>query len=327
MDPDSSPPGLVTPGDGSTLPPSLDELRRDAARRLAALPHAEPWLEAELLLTEATGCRRETLLAWPERIPAPEQARRFADLLARRLAGTPIAHLRGRQAFWKQELRVTPDTLIPRPETELLVELALESLPATAPLLVADAGTGSGAIALALALERPAWTLLALELSPGAAAVAADNLRRQGATNARVIRADWLAPLAPASLDALIANPPYIPNADPHLSRGDLPQEPLGALAAGPEGLDAFRRLIPQALTCLKPGALLALEHGYDQAPAVRTLLAAAGFTAITTRTDLAGHPRATWGLRSYGDSALMFGYPGSGGVLAGDAVNPSLEA
>lgn len=299
MDPDSSPPGPVTPGDGSTLPPSLDDLRRDAARRLAALPHAEPWLEAELLLAEATGCRRETLLAWPERIPAPDQARRFADLLARRLAGAPIAHLRGRQAFWKQELRVTPDTLIPRPETELLVELALESLPATAPLVVADAGTGSGAIALALALERPAWTLLALELSPGAAAVAADNLRRQGAANARVIRADWLAPLAPACLDALIANPPYIPSADPHLSRGDLPREPLGALAAGPEGLDAFRQLIPQAQICLKPGALLALEHGYDQAPAVQTLLAAAGFTAITTRTDLAGHPRATWGLRA----------------------------
>ena len=296
MDPDSSPPGLVTPGDGSTLPPSLDELRRDAAHRLAALPHAEPWLEAELLLTEATGCRREILLAWPERTPAPEQARRFADLLARRLAGTPIAHLRGRQAFWKQELRVTPDTLIPRPETELLVELALESLPATAPLLVADAGTGSGAIALALALERPAWTLLALELSPGAAAVAADNLRRQGATNARVIRADWLAPLAPASLDALIANPPYIPATDPHLRQGDLPREPLSALAAGPDGLDALRLITRQAVQCLKPGGLLALEHGFDQDAAVRALLVAAGFEWVETRADLAGHPRATLG-------------------------------
>lgn len=280
-------------------PPCWGELLAGARERLAALPHAEPRLEAELLLAEATGCRRETLLAWPERVPAPGQAQRFAALLARRLAGEPIAHLRGRQAFWKQELRVTPDTLIPRPETELLVELALELLPATVPLVVADAGTGSGAIALALALERPAWTLLALDLSPGAAVVAADNLRREGATNAWVIRADWLAPLAPASLDALIANPPYIPSTNPHLTRGDLPHEPRTALAAGPEGLDAFRRLIPQARTRLKPGGLLALEHGFDQAPAVRDLLTAAGFTGVATRVDLAGQPRSTWGFRA----------------------------
>ena len=304
MLPNGLAPESVPPADhgghspGTPPAPCLGELLAGARERLAALPHAEPRLEAELLLAEATGCRRETLLAWPERVPAPEQARRFAALLARRLAGEPIAHLRGRQAFWKQELRVTPDTLIPRPETELLVELALELLPATVPLLVADAGTGSGAIALALALERPAWTLLALDLSPGATAVAADNLRRAGATNAWVIRADWLAPLAPASLDALIANPPYIPSADPHLSRGDLPQEPLTALAAGPDGLDAFRQLIPQARTCLKPGGLVALEHGFDQAPAVRDLLTAAGFSGVATRADLAGQPRSTWGFR-----------------------------
>ncbi len=290
--------GALSPG----APPPLScwgELLAAARERLAALPHAEPGLEAELLLAEATGCRRETLLAWPERVPAPGQAQRFAALLARRLAGEPIAHLRGRQAFWQQELRVTPDTLIPRPETELLVELALELLPATVPLVVADAGTGSGAIALALALERPAWTLLALDLSPGAVVVAADNLRREGVTNAWVIRADWLAPLAPASLDALIANPPYIPSTDPHLTRGDLPHEPRTALAAGPEGLDAFRRLIPQARTRLKPGGLLALEHGFDQAPAVRDLLTAAGFTGVATRSDLAGQPRSTWGFRA----------------------------
>lgn len=304
MLPNGLAPESVPPADhgghspGTPPAPCLGELLAGARERLAALPHAEPRLEAELLLAEATGCRRETLLAWPERVPAPEQARRFAALLARRLAGEPIAHLRGRQAFWKQELRVTPDTLIPRPETELLVELALELLPATVPLIVADAGTGSGAIALALALERPAWTLLALDLSPGATAVAADNLRRAGATNAWVIRADWVAPLAPASLDALIANPPYIPSTDPHLTRGDLPHEPLAALAAGLDGLDAFRQLIPQARTCLKPGGLLALEHGFDQAPAVRDLLTAAGFSGVATRADLAGQPRSTWGFR-----------------------------
>ena len=275
-------------------PADLGALLAETTRRLKALPQAEPRLEAECLLMEATGASRESLLAWPERLPTPEQAVRLAALLARRLAGEPIAQIRGRRAFWNQELKVSPATLIPRPETELLVEIALEKLPATAPLVVADAGTGSGAIALALALERPEWTLLALEISPGAAAVAADNLRRHGAHRARVIRADWLAPLAPASLDALITNPPYIPEADPHLQRGDLPREPRIALAAGADGLDAIRRILPEARTCLKPGGLLALEHGFDQGPAVRELLAASGFQDIETRTDLAGHPRAT---------------------------------
>ncbi|MCC7280618.1 MAG: peptide chain release factor N(5)-glutamine methyltransferase, partial [Chromatiaceae bacterium] len=192
----------------------------------------------------------------------------------------------------------TPDTLIPRPETELLVEIALERLPEDAPLLIADAGTGSGAIALALALERPAWTLIALDLSPGALAVAADNFARHKAANAWVLRSDWLAPLAPASLDALIANPPYIPATDPHLRQGDLPREPLSALASGTDGLDALRQITHQAATCLKPGGLLALEHGFDQAGAVRALLAAAGFKHLETRPDLAGHPRATLGYR-----------------------------
>lgn len=283
---------------GAFPPATLGALLAAATRRLAALPQAEPRLEAELLLAAATGLRREALIAWPDRTPTPEQARRFADLLERRLGGEPIAYIRGRQAFWNQELRVTPDTLIPRPETELLVEIALERLSATAPLRVADAGSGSGAIALALAQERPAWTLLALDLSPGAVTVAKDNLRRQGATNAWVIRSDWLASLATASLDALIANPPYIPSADPHLGRGDLPHEPLTALAAGADGLDAIRRLVPQARTCLKPGGLLALEHGFDQAPAVQALLTAAGFTGVATQDDLAGQPRATWGYR-----------------------------
>lgn len=277
-------------------PPNLGNLLTDARHRLLDLPQAEPRLEAELLLMSATGLSREVLLAWPERFPTPAQAHRFANLLARRLAGEPIAHIRGRQAFWNQELRITPDTLIPRPETELLVEVALELLPAEASLVVADAGTGSGAITLALALERPSWTLIALEISPGAATVAADNLRRHGATNAQVVRSDWLAPLVPASLEALIANPPYIPTGDPHLGRGDLPRESRTALAAGPDGLDAIRRLVSQARIRLKPRGLLALEHGFDQDLAVRDLLAVAGFMDIATRPDLSGHPRVTLG-------------------------------
>ena len=281
------------------LPPlTIGGLVREATERLKALPQAEPRLEAELLLMATTGATRAGLIAWPERTLDPEQVDCYQALVARRLSGEPIAHIRGRQAFWNQELRITPDTLIPRPETELLVEIALELLLADAPLLIADAGTGSGAIALALALERPAWTLIAIDLSPGAVAVAADNLARHEAVNAWVLRSDWLAPLAPASLDALIANPPYIPATDPHLRQGDLPREPLSALASGADGLDALRQITCQATTCLKPGGLLALEHGFDQDAWVRALLAAAGFEYLETRPDLAGHPRATLGYR-----------------------------
>ncbi|MGB7550301.1 MAG: HemK/PrmC family methyltransferase, partial [Chromatiaceae bacterium] len=167
----------------SSPPPTIRALLHEAVQRLGSLPQAAPRLEAELLLMAATGATRAGLIAWPERTLLTEESDRFANLLARRLSGEPIAHIRGRQAFWSQELRITPDTLIPRPETELLVEIALELLPADAPLLIADAGTGSGAIALALALERPAWTLIALDLSPGAVAVAADNLAHHAADN------------------------------------------------------------------------------------------------------------------------------------------------
>ena len=283
---------------GPLSPRTMGALVREATASLKALPQAEPRLEAELLLMAATGATRAGLIAWPERTPTPEQVAHFQALVARRLGGEPIAHIRGRQAFWNQELRITPDTLIPRPETELLVEIALERLPADAPLLIADAGTGSGAIALALALERPAWTLIALDLSPGAVRVAVANLARHKAANAWVLRSDWLAPLAPASLDALITNPPYIPATDPHLRQGDLPREPLSALASGADGLDALRQITRQATTCLKPGGLLALEHGFDQDAWVRALLAAAGFEYLETRPDLAGHPRATLGYR-----------------------------
>jgi release factor glutamine methyltransferase len=282
----------------SSPPPTVRALLGEASQQLGSLPQAAPRLEAELLLMAATGATRAGLIAWPERTLTPDEADRFATLLARRLSGEPMAYIRGRQAFWNEEVRVTPATLIPRPETELLVEIALERLPAAAPLLIADAGTGSGAIALALALERPSWTLIALEISQDAVAVAADNLARYGVTNAGVVRADWLAPLAPASLDALLANPPYIPATDPHLRQGDLPREPLAALVSGADGLNAIRQLICQARHCLKPGGLLALEHGYDQDAKVWTLLAAAAFEGLETRPDLARHPRVTLGYR-----------------------------
>jgi len=281
------------------MPTSIGDALRTAAQQIASLHQASsPHLEAELLLCDATGLARSRLMAWPEsQIGDPELAR-FKTMVGRRLAGEPIAYIRGRQAFWDMELRVTSDTLIPRPETELLVEIALEQLPADAPLLVLDAGSGSGAIAAALARERSAWTLIATDRSMRAARVARDNLRRFAAGNTLIVNCDWLAAISGNSLNGLIGNPPYIPDTDVHLGLGDLPSEPRTALAAGPDGLEAIEALSAQAASRLRPAGLVALEHGFDQGSAVREILARQGFTKIATHCDLAGHERATSGRR-----------------------------
>jgi release factor glutamine methyltransferase len=251
-------------------------------------------LEAELLLTEATGWSRPRLFAWPDQPVAPDACARFDALLARRLAGEPIAYIRGRQAFWSLELCVTPATLVPRPETELLVETALESLLADAPLRVADLGTGSGAIAAALATECSAWHLFATDRSPAALDVARENLLRLALRNVALLRAHWSEAFAHGSLDAIVSNPPYVAADDPHLARGDLRYEPLEALTPGGDGLDAYRAIAADARRCLRPGGWLILEHGYDQGSDVRRILADAGLKAPITRGDLAGHDRVT---------------------------------
>jgi release factor glutamine methyltransferase len=248
------------------------------------------------LLAAATGLDRCRLLAWPETVIGGGAQARFHTLLQRRLAGEPIAYIRGHQEFWSLSLRVTAETLIPRPETELLVELALEELPEDESLLILDAGCGSGAVAAALASERPAWTLIAVDLNEAAAHVARENFRSYSLGNAAVLTCDWLTPIRPRCLDAIVANPPYIPDADPHLRQGDLPWEPRGALAAGPEGLDAIRVLSAQAASRLRPNGFLALEHGFDQGAAVRSILAGEGFERLTTYSDLSGRDRATSG-------------------------------
>jgi release factor glutamine methyltransferase len=278
---------------------NIRDILREAAKRLAALPQSSPRLEAELLLCDAAGLDRTRLMAWPETEIDEASMARFQAMLERRLAGEPIAYIRGHQAFWTLDLLVTPHTLIPRPETELLVELTLDRLPASEPLLVLDAGSGSGAIACALALERPAWTLIATDRSTAAARVARDNLLRNAADNARVVSCDWLAPVAEGSLHAVVANPPYIPESDPHLRRGDLLHEPRTALAAGRDGLAAFRELSVQGASRLRESGFIALEHGFDQGEAVRTILARQGFSGIETHRDLAGHERATCALLS----------------------------
>ena len=273
---------------------SIRETLYEGAGRLSGLPDVDAMREAELLLMEAAALSRTTLIAWPERRLTLEQVRTFLALVERRRLGEPIAYIRGRQAFWDLELKVTPGTLIPRPETELLVELVLERLPADQTLLIADLGTGTGAIAAALGRERPGWTLLALERSTAAIAVAAANLRRVALSNAHALQSDWLDALAPNSLDAVVSNPPYVRDGDPHLSRGDLRFEPRAALAAGRDGLDAIRGIAADAGRCLRRNGLLAIEHGYDQGNDVRKILATAGYHQIRTCLDLAGLERVT---------------------------------
>lgn len=245
----------------------------------------------------ATGKPRVHFRAWPEKHLADEEQSLFQSLLEQRLQGRPVAHITGVREFWSREFLVTPDVLIPRPETELLVELALERVPAGLAADIADLGTGSGAVAVTLALERPNARLTALDLSPAALEVARRNADRLGAGNVRFLESDWFAALpAGEAFDLIASNPPYIAEEDPHLSQGDVRFEPPAALASGPDGLDAIRRIVREAPTRLKPGGWLLFEHGYDQSQAAQALLAAAGFREVASFADLQGHLRVSGG-------------------------------
>ncbi|MFL6588039.1 MAG: peptide chain release factor N(5)-glutamine methyltransferase [Luteimonas sp.] len=268
--------------------PALDALLRDAAGRIDAT-------DARWLLAHAAG-RSQTWLYAHARDPAPEGvAACFEALVARRAAGEPVAYLTGVRGFWGFDLAVTPATLIPRPETELLVELALARLPDTAARVV-DLGTGSGAIALAIARERPDAAVLATDASPDALAVARANAQALGLTRVRFAHGDWYAPLDHARFDVIASNPPYIEDADPHLAQGDLRFEPASALSSGADGLDAIRILAAGAPAHLAPGGWLLIEHGLAQGAAVRALFEQAGLVEVITERDLEARDRVTLG-------------------------------
>ncbi|MGB2679789.1 MAG: peptide chain release factor N(5)-glutamine methyltransferase [Candidatus Competibacter sp.] len=266
-----------------------------AAQRLVE-SSATPRLDAEVLLAAALDRPRSYLFAWPERRLEPEQAAHFTAWLERRLMGEPVAYILGRREFWSLELEVNPDTLIPRPETEGLVELALERLPADRAIALADLGAGSGAIALALAVERPQARIVATDRSPGALAVARDNAARLGLANVEFRRGDWCAPLAGERFELIVSNPPYVATADPRWRAGELRFEPAEALVAGAGGLDALRAIIAQAPSCLSPGGWLLLEHGYDQGEAAPALLRQRGFVEVVDYPDAAGVSRCGCG-------------------------------
>ncbi|MNZ62728.1 Release factor glutamine methyltransferase [compost metagenome] len=215
--------------------------------------------------------------------------------MQRRRSGEPVAYILGQQGFWKLDLEVAPHTLIPRPDTELLVETALDLLPAT-PAKVLDLGTGSGAIALALASERPAWQVTAVDRVLEAVALAERNRQRLHLSNVSVLSSHWFSALKEHRYTLIISNPPYIAAADPHLAEGDVRFEPASALVAGTDGLDDLRLIIGQAPQHLETGGWLMLEHGYDQADAVRDLLLSQGFEEVHSRKDLGGHERISLG-------------------------------
>ena len=248
------------------------------------------------------GCGRARLLAHPGTPLDPEARLQFETLVERRRRGEPIAYLTGRREFWSLDLRVTPDTLIPRPETEHLVEAVLAAVRPDEAATIADIGTGAGAIAIAVARERPRALVLGSDRSAAAVAVARDNASRLGARNASFVVADACAALAPGRWSVIVSNPPYVAEGDAHLLSGDVRFEPREALASGPRGLDMLERLALEAPAGLAPGGRLALEHGGGQGSAVRTLLSRAGLEAVETFRDLAGNERVTLGRRASTD-------------------------
>ncbi|MBN2647992.1 MAG: peptide chain release factor N(5)-glutamine methyltransferase [Thiotrichales bacterium] len=274
----------------------LEQLKQHAYQTLQHCAFVEnPKLEAELLLMHVLQQPRAYLYTWPEQRLDDEQVVQFRELCRQRLGGTPLAYLLGEREFWGLNLQVTPATLIPRADTETLVETALQRAATIASPKIADLGTGSGAIALALKFERPDAQITAVDLSASALEVARANSERLG-LSIHFKQGSWCEPLAAMCFDLIVSNPPYIAEQDPHLDQGDLPFEPISALTSGADGLDAIRILHQQAWAHLNPNGWLILEHGYNQGPAVRALLQQRGYQAVETCCDYAGQERVTLG-------------------------------
>ena len=274
---------------------TISQALSEARHRLQATSPS-PAVDASILLCHVLGCSPGHLIAWPDKQLSPHQATQFEQILQQRLEGRPVAYITGEREFWSLSLKVTSDVLIPRPETETLVEFVLEKFSSSPALTVADLGTGSGAIACALAVERPAWNIIATDSSTEALDIARHNASAHKLENIRFVHGQWLEPLSELDLDLIISNPPYIAIDDPHLAQGDVRFEPEAALASGKQGMDAIRHLAQQAGQRLKAGGWLIVEHGYDQQQMVYDCFLQGGFEDILQLTDLAGQPRVTAG-------------------------------
>lgn len=279
---------------------SIADTLREATRSISdtlTLELTTSRIEVQCLLQHVMGVQRAYLLAHPEQRLSEAQKLGFVDLLQRRLRGEPIAHLLGEREFFGLSLKVTPATLIPRADTELIVELALARILQAQPCRVLDMGTGSGAIALAIAKNKPQAEVVAVDAAQDALAVAIENAGRLGIANVRFEQSDWFTALDGQRFDLIVSNPPYIASGDIHLSQGDLRFEPCTALVSGEDGLDDIRHIVTAAPQHLAPNAWLLLEHGYDQAQAVRDLLRENGFGEIFSAKDIAGIERVSGGM------------------------------
>jgi release factor glutamine methyltransferase len=276
----------VTPRESPGTVPDTSDMRHSRS-------DANHTLDSEVLLAHVLGKTRTYLRAHPERIPAPEQAQRFSELLDRRVAGEPIAYIVGSRDFWTLTLAVNPSVLVPRPETELLVERAL-ALGPEGSAAIADLGTGSGAIALALASERPRWQVTAVDISAAALNTARANATTLELNSVEFLEGAWFAPLQNRRFHVIASNPPYVSETDEALNDATLQHEPQVALSSGLDGLDAIREIVREAPHHLERHGWLVLEHGSDQAEAVAHELVERGFGHVRSHPDLAGHWRVT---------------------------------
>ena len=282
-------------------PPNSSQSVSDAlhtATMLLSRVSASPRLDAELLLEYVTGLSRTNFRAMPERELPANAGWSFQQLVKRRSKGEPVAYIRQQQEFWSLLLEVSPAVLIPRPETELVVERALAHIDKSQGARVADLGTGSGAIAVAIASERRSATVAAVDASKDALEIASRNIGRLQLTNVSLLHGSWFAPLAGQRFDLIAANPPYIGQDDPDLAPDVRRHEPTMALISGVTGFEALDLIVREAPAHLDPGGWLVLEHGWKQAEAVRERLVSAGFVHVRSHADLAGHPRVTEGQR-----------------------------
>ncbi|RFF27723.1 MULTISPECIES: peptide chain release factor N(5)-glutamine methyltransferase [unclassified Wenzhouxiangella] len=276
---------------GSPIAQTVSEALQHARNRLSDR------LETDLLACKALGCNRSWLYAHGKDLIDTRALERFENLVAARIQGKPVAQLLGSREFYGRDFRVDECVLVPRPETELLIDITLNLLlPESA--RVVDVGAGSGCIALTLAAERPGWQITATDISAEALAVATENRDRLGLDRVEMVCGDLLEPVGECRFDLIVSNPPYVADEDPHLELGDVRFEPRRALAAGPDGLEVIRRLVPDSWDRLQRGGWLLIEHGHDQAASVRALLERAGFADVLSHHDLAGIERVTSGMK-----------------------------
>jgi len=275
--------------------PDIKTTLTSAVKSLSGLSDSAR-LDCEWLLCFVLDKPRSYLHSWPEKNLSPDEITQFEKLLNKRVSGEPIAHILGERGFWSLNLKVTTDTLIPRPETERLVELALELIPNQSQWEILDLGTGTGAIALSLAMERPACFISATDQSLAALDVAKQNAKNNKISNITFIHSDWFVKLKNKKFDVIVSNPPYIEENDPHLQQDDVRFEPLSALTSGEDGLDDIRTIIKNSQAHLTQNGVLLIEHGYDQAESVCNLLNLAGFNKVENFKDDNDIPRVSVG-------------------------------